>query len=77
MIFRCGITWAEEKKRRGEWHDFFPLFPRTVAVNDRGEKSCAWLQTIQRKSEFHCYGMDAYWSNEYRLKPHDDIQESS
>lgn len=67
MIFSCGLTWEEEKRRRGEWRDFFALLPRTVRV-ENGRKYCAWLQTIQRRSKrWDCRGYGG-WIHEYRLK---------
>lgn len=67
MIFDCGQTFSEATKQRGEWHDFFAIWPRAVAIVD-GRHKCAWLQTIQRRSDW-VSGFDCgLWSNEYRLK---------
>lgn len=69
MLFKCGLTWEETKKKREQWHDFFALWPRVVSTNDKGEETCAWLQTIQRKSS-HVEGYEGgLWLNQYRLKP--------
>lgn len=67
MIFSCGLT-LEEKRRREDWHDFFALLPRTVAVED-GRFICAWMQTIQRRSTYYLAWDGPDWANEYRLKP--------
>lgn len=68
MIFNCGPTWEETKARRGQWHDFFAIWPRVVLVVD-GEQHCAWLQTIQRRSTYHSCMGEGWWENQYRLKP--------
>jgi hypothetical protein len=49
--------------RLAQWHDFFPLWPRKVAVID-GHFQCAWLQTVERRGEWGY--LDMVW--EYRLK---------
>lgn len=68
MIFSCGETWEAEKRRLGEWHPFFALFPRTVAI-ENNRVVCAWLQTIQRKGRI-CEGYPfVHWMWEYRLSP--------
>ena len=67
MIFNCGLTWDEIKRRRGEWHDFFPLWPRTIRI-DNGHLVCAWLQTIERRSYYYSGWGESWWENEYRLK---------
>lgn len=68
MLFDCGENWEHKKARLQDWHDFFPLWPQTIRV-DNGRDVCAWLQTIQRKGVLHnCY-MDSWWTWEYREKP--------
>ena len=66
MIFSCGENWAAYKKRIGEWHDFFAIFPCTIDVVD-GKELCVWLQTIERRGEYRGYPIHV-WSWEYRLK---------
>lgn len=68
MIFSCGENWRAKHERLSEWHDFFPIWPRTVKV-ENGHDVCAWLQTIQRKGTHHANGWDSWWTWEYRLKP--------
>lgn len=71
MIFKCGLTWEEVQKRRGEWHDFFAFVPHVVFIAD-GIAHCAWLETIQRRSTYVSdINVSAYWKNEYRLKVRD------
>lgn len=67
MIFSCGENWRARKVRLENWHDFFPLVPRTVAV-EGGEDICAWLQTIERRGRY-CGGIPySCWIWEYRVK---------
>ena len=66
MIFSCGENWRTRKVRLEHWHDFFPLWPRTVEVKD-GKNICAWLEMIERKGEY--FGFSDYWLWEYRRKP--------
>lgn len=68
MIFSCGENWETKRDRLSEWHDFFPLFPRTVSV-EGGKDICAWLETIQRKGTFHPSWDDPWWEWDYRKKP--------
>lgn len=69
MEFSCGLTQEEKDKCDSEWHNFFPIFPRTIATKD-GKKLCAWLQTIQRRAGRIAYyyydGRSVVW--EYRRK---------
>jgi hypothetical protein len=67
MIFSCGETWEARRARLEDWHDFFPLLPRSVAETD-GRHVCAWLQTIERKGKFWADWADYSWNWEYRLK---------
>jgi hypothetical protein len=69
MIFKCGITFEEMVKRWEQWHDFFAILPVTVHVDNNGNRTCAWLQTIQRKRKTVGVGMGAHWVDEYRMKP--------
>jgi len=68
MEFNCGLTREECDRRDKEWHDFFPLLPRSVAI-ENNENICAWLQTIQRRATgiFYYDGRWVTW--EYRRKP--------
>jgi hypothetical protein len=74
MIFSCGETYEVKHarqqsaiKRLKQWHDFFPLVPRTVG-EENGCHVCAWLQTIQRKGYLHIGFEIDWWSWEYRVK---------
>lgn len=69
MIFNCGLTRDERDKREKEWHDFFPVFPRTVSTTEGGEKVCAWFQIIERRAIWIAYYDGRYASYEYRVKP--------
>lgn len=67
MKFSCGETREAKKARLKEWHPFFALFPRTVAINgDRYE--CRWLETIERKGEYLMGWDGGYWFWEYRAR---------
>jgi hypothetical protein len=69
MIFDCGDTHDTYIGKIKEWHDFFPLWPRTVEIVE-GRKICAWMQTIQRKAMKHyCWFDGCYTDWEYRRKP--------
>jgi hypothetical protein len=65
MIFDCGETDAAYVMRLKNWHDFFPLFPRTVDRVD-GRNVCAWLETIQRRGVWVPL---CGWHWIYRIKP--------
>lgn len=67
MIFSCGESWDAEFERRSNWHDFYPVFPRTVGVKD-GKVICAWLQTVERRGIERQARRGRYWMWEYRLK---------
>lgn len=67
MEFNCGITDEEWKKRVTEWHQFFPILPRTVEVREDGSKICAWLTTIERRAKHAFTDFDGRWAvYEYR-----------
>jgi hypothetical protein len=66
MIFSCGENWEAKIARLSKWHDFFPIFPRTVTV-EGGKDICAWLQIIERKGKHYSY-IESWWSWEYRVK---------
>lgn len=68
MRFDCGETWKAKLERLEDWHDFFPLWPRTIKT-EGGRKQCAWLETIQRKGTFQMMWIDSWWDWEYREKP--------
>lgn len=69
MRFSCGETYDGEKKRLSDWHDFFTLWPRSVAII--GTKTvCVWLETIERRGDYYegNYAGGEGWLWEYRLK---------
>lgn len=77
MIFSCGLTsaraWELYRAKREQWHDFFAIWPRVVAVDEHGKQMCAWMQTIERRSSFQGYGeYGPPWVNEFRVKPSGD-----
>lgn len=59
MILDCGETWDAKKARLSEWHPFFALLPRRVAVVN-GRHKCAWLETIERKGIYRTLGYPYY-----------------
>ena len=68
MIFSCGENWKTTIARLEEWHPFFPLWPRVVAV-ENGKDVCAWLEWIERRGTLYgSYAGDG-WCWEYRRKP--------
>lgn len=71
MIFNCGPTRAQKRKRLLDWHDYFAWTPTRV-----GDK-CVWLEIIQRIAIIKGPLFDswAYW--EYRLKPSESTQTNS
>lgn len=80
MILDCGETWETKLARLQEWHPFFTLLPRRIAVVN-GRHQCAWLQTIYRKGAYIepvgmalLYGCGPYWRWEYRLSGDQDRQ---
>lgn len=66
MRFNCGPTWDERLAVLQQWHPFFTLIPRRV-----GPRDCRWLETIERKGAYHNFGLDSWWSFEYRA-PHQE-----
>jgi hypothetical protein len=56
MKFDCGP--AYEKK---VWHKWFAWHPVRLGSHD-----CRWLETLERKGEFHCGFGATYWIFEYR-----------
>ncbi len=65
MKFNCGETYESKQARLSDWHPFFALFPRVVAVNG-GRQEWRWLETIERKGS-HLGGRYG-WIWEYRAR---------
>lgn len=63
MKFKCGPTRREKFATKERWHDWFAWRPVRLET-----KQCVWLEPIQRKGDFHCWGADSRWTFEYRLK---------
>lgn len=74
MRFRCGdsdeVVAAKAvaaQSRLENWHDFFPLFPRTIG-QENGKDICMWLEIIERKGRV-LWGFDGcFWVWDYRAK---------
>ena len=72
-----------EHERLRKWHKWFAWIPTRVLVVkeiipdgfDTMHEKCIWLETIERKGEFHYYAdtecRDSGWEWEYRVS--DDI----
>lgn len=66
MIWKNGLTWEEEKRRKKTWHRWFAWYPIVYMVRD-GHKYKVWLQTIERRGEFWSSWAEEGWDYEYRL----------
>ncbi len=66
MKFSCGESWESVKARLSEWHPYFALWPRVVAVHN-GRLECRWLETIERRGTLHWLHLSGWsWSWSYR-----------
>lgn len=64
MQFTTGLKWKEKWDRAGRWHKWFAWYP--VPLDEGGvEQRWAWLETIERKSNwhepYHTDGFCWYW----------------
>ena len=84
MKFNCGPTpeeraderrrqQAEERIKLEQWHDYFTWWPIRIGSGD-----CRWLETIERKGEYHTpldnfdsdywHYFTPFWTWEFRSK---------
>ena len=50
------------------WHRWYAWYPVRVPTNGRmSGMTMVWRETILRKGEFYCYGMDYSWTWIYKL----------
>ncbi len=68
MKLNCGpdatTKYYRKKRRLEQWHPFFCWFPRRIT----GTEECRWLETIERKGEYHIHYAGAYWEWVYRVR---------
>lgn len=64
MRFDCGETQEERFNRLERWHRWFAWRPVIVAPHD-----CRWLEYVERKMTFFCWGHDGEWISQYRAIP--------
>jgi hypothetical protein len=67
MRFSCGENWKAREARLKEWHPFFCIWPRTIAV-ENGKDICAWFEWIERRRYFSTTLFCCGWITEYRAK---------
>lgn len=65
MEFNCGLTNEAWEAKYKQWHRFFALWPRTVAI-ENGKFVCVWLETIERRADRVWYWDGRYVSWDYR-----------
>ena len=66
MRFNCGKTHEARIAAKEKWHKFFALLPVTMEVDEKGNRRCAWLETVERKGKMWYAGGDYGWDWEYR-----------
>jgi hypothetical protein len=68
MKFDCGPTlqerWTRRFNARRQWHPWFAWHPVRT-----GPRECRWLETLERKGEYHGGMRGSWWSYEYRTGP--------
>lgn len=66
MRFRIGNTQEQIDawvRRVEDWHDWFAWRPVRLRMGE-----WVWLETVQRKGEWHDWDEDSRWLFEYRQK---------
>lgn len=64
MKLDCGLTWADEKKRLENWHEWFAWYPVQLGSHD-----CRWLEVVMRKGMYcEIIYAPSIWFWEYKAK---------
>jgi len=62
-----GKTREQKKKEWREWHRWFAWYPVNVGVTPNGRYIKAWMETVERKIDYHLFWDDVYVEKKYRM----------